>query len=170
MKVINIYGEGFDGQESKARIACRAVVMQDGKLLLSYETKTGKWMLPGGGLENGETDAECCVRETEEETGLRIEAGACFLEIREYFPDSQWVNRYFLCTAVGEGQMRRTKQEISAGMEPRWVPFDEIMGIFGGYAAYDGKDEMRRGLYFREYTALRELEALLSEPESRSEA
>ena len=162
MKVINIYGEGFDGQEANARIACRAVVMQDGKLLLSYETKTGQWMLPGGGLENGETDAECCVREVEEETGLLVEAGDCFLEIHEYFPDSQWVNRYFRCSIVGEGQMQPTEQEVLHGQEPRWLPLNEIKGIFGGYQAYADTDEMRRGLYFREFTALCELEKMMN--------
>lgn len=160
MKVRNIYGEGYDGQESPPRIACRAVVMQDGKLLLSYETKTGQWMLPGGGLEDGETDAECCVREVEEETGLLVEASDCFLEIHEYFPDSQWVNRYFLCSVRGEGHRQLTQQEIKVGMEPRWLPFAEIKGIFNGHQAYAETDEVRRGMYFREYTALCELEKL----------
>ena len=158
MKVLNIYGEGYDGQEAKPRIACRAVIRKDRELLLSYETKTDQWMLPGGGLENGETDAECCVREVEEETGILVEPMDCFLEIHEYFPDSQWVNRYFLCNEVGEGHRQLTQQEIRVGMEPRWLPFEEIKEIFGAYPAYAETDEMRRGLYYREFTALCELE------------
>lgn len=158
MKVLNIYGEGYDGQETKARIACRAVILQDGKLLLSFEAGTGQYMLPGGGLEAGESDTECCVREVEEETGLRVEASDCFLEIHEYFPDSQWVNRYFLCSVLGVGRRQLTQQELSNGLKPRWLLFAEIKGIFGGHQAYAETDEMRRGMYFREYTALCELE------------
>lgn len=162
MKVLNIYGESYNGQEAKARIACRAVILKDGKLLLSHEAKTGQYMLPGGGLEAGESDTECCVREVEEETGILVETLDSYLEIREYFPDSQWVNRYFLCSVIGEGHRQLTQQEIGVGIEPRWLPLEEIRGIFGGYQAYADTDKMRRGLYFREYTALCELEKVLN--------
>ena len=161
MKVIHIFGDNYSGYFRKSRVACRACIRKDGKLLLSYETKTGQWMLPGGGLEEGETDAECCVREVEEETGSLVEASACFLEIDEYYEDVQWVNRYFLCSVIGEGRRRLTQQEAAEGLEPRWLPFDEIKGIFGGHQAYADTDEMRRGLYQREYTALCELEKVI---------
>lgn len=167
MKVLHIYGEGYDGQEAAPRIACRAVILKEGELLLSYETKNDKWMLPGGGLEADETDAECCVREVEEETGILAAVSDCFLEIHEYFPDSQWVNRYFLCREMGKGRKQLTKQEIKAGMEPRWLPLEEIKGIFGGHQAYAETDEMRRGLYFREFTALCELEQYLTDTENQ---
>lgn len=32
-----------------------------------------KWTVPSGGLEDNETFEECCVREFEEETGLKVE-------------------------------------------------------------------------------------------------
>lgn len=32
-----------------------------------------KWTVPSGGLEGNETYEECCVREFEEETGLKVE-------------------------------------------------------------------------------------------------
>lgn len=34
----------------------------------------GEWCIPGGGLELGETLAQCAVREVKEETGLDIAA------------------------------------------------------------------------------------------------
>jgi len=34
---------------------------------------TGQWALPMGKMELGETPTECAVRETEEETGIRVE-------------------------------------------------------------------------------------------------
>jgi 8-oxo-dGTP pyrophosphatase MutT (NUDIX family) len=42
---------------------------EDGKILLQY--RRGKWDLPKGKLDNGETIEDCAVREVEEETGLR---------------------------------------------------------------------------------------------------
>ena len=43
------------------------------------------------------------------------------------------------------------------GMEPRWLPIEEITAIFSQHHSYAETDEMRRGMYLREYTALCEL-------------
>jgi ADP-ribose pyrophosphatase YjhB (NUDIX family) len=44
-----------------------------GRILLARRIDTGRWGLPGGLLELGESLAGTAIRETEEETGLRIE-------------------------------------------------------------------------------------------------
>jgi len=55
--------------------ATAAVVFnKQGELLLvkrNVEPKRGEWCLPGGFTEIGETPEECCIRELEEETGLK---------------------------------------------------------------------------------------------------
>lgn len=43
-----------------------------GRLLLIHRTDNGRWALPGGGIDPGETVREAGVRETEEETGYRV--------------------------------------------------------------------------------------------------
>jgi 8-oxo-dGTP diphosphatase len=53
-----------------------AVIVKDGKFLLvkrAFEPSAGKWSVPGGLVEVGESLAEACIRETEEETGLKVE-------------------------------------------------------------------------------------------------
>ena len=154
MKTIDIIGANYFGAWTDERTACRAVIIQDGRMLLSYETRTGQWMLPGGGLEEGETQAQCVAREVAEETGVAIRPGACALEIDEYYEGWKFVNRYFLADAVGAAPMRLTERELEVGMEPRWLPVDEIMAIFAGHQSWADTDEMRRGMYLREYTAL----------------
>jgi len=87
------------------------------------------------------------------------------LQIDEYYEDCKWLNKYFLAEVTGETDRHLTEREIEVGMEPRWMPLGEIFQIFSTHQEYDGVDEMRRGMYYREYTALQEI--LLSQlPES----
>ena len=59
-------------------VAVGAVVaMGDGVVLVrrKNEPLAGRWSLPGGGVELGESLAACVVREVREETGLEVEVG-----------------------------------------------------------------------------------------------
>ena len=54
------------------RISVKALVLNEsGKFLLAQEDD-GKWELPGGGLDFGETPQEGLIREIFEESGLRV--------------------------------------------------------------------------------------------------
>ena len=161
MKTIEIHGLNSYEYWENERTACRGIVVQNGKILLSYETVTDQWMIPGGGLEEGEDERECCARELLEETGIKIRPSACVLEIDEFYEDWKFVSKYFLGTVEGEGEIHLTDREIEVGMEPRWLSVQEIMEIFSHHADYADTDEMRRGMYLREYTALSELLPLL---------
>jgi mutator protein MutT len=55
-----------------------AVIVENGKVVLvkrRYEPLAGRWSLPGGTLELGETLEEGVAREMREETGLEVEVG-----------------------------------------------------------------------------------------------
>ncbi|MFC4007892.1 NUDIX hydrolase [Nonomuraea purpurea] len=55
--------------------ACGTVTVDDaGRILMQRRRDTGQWALPMGKMEIGETPSQCAVRETEEETGVRVEA------------------------------------------------------------------------------------------------
>lgn len=41
-------------------------------VLLAVHDEEPKWTVPSGGLEDNETFEQCCVREFEEETGLKV--------------------------------------------------------------------------------------------------
>ena len=154
MKKKDIIGENYCGHWEHTRTACRGIIIQDGQILLSYETKTDQWMLPGGGLEDDEDEQSCCIREVAEETGILIQPSECQMEIDEYYESWKWVNRYFFCTVIGQTETKLTDREKEVGMELRWLPLKEIIDIFSEHASYVDTDEMRRGMYLREYTAL----------------
>jgi len=53
-----------------------AVIDDEGRILLVQRADNGKWALPGGALEVGETPAQGVVREALEETGVACQAVA----------------------------------------------------------------------------------------------
>ena len=55
VKIIDIIGENYFGDWDKTRTACRGIVIDGERILLSYETQTNQYMIPGGGLEKFET-------------------------------------------------------------------------------------------------------------------
>ena len=55
-------------------LACSTVVFDDERrILLTRRADNGRWCLPGGHFESGESVAEAAIRETKEETGLDVE-------------------------------------------------------------------------------------------------
>lgn len=56
------------------RVTVKALVVKDGKILLLKESEelSGKWELPGGGLDFGEDIFEGLKREVQEEMGVKV--------------------------------------------------------------------------------------------------
>lgn len=56
-----------------AGLAVNVAVIDDGKILLTQREDFETWILPSGGVEEGESIAQAAIRETKEETGLDVE-------------------------------------------------------------------------------------------------
>ncbi len=57
-------------------VAADALIVKEGKIVLirrGNEPFEGKWALPGGFVDAGESVEEACVREAKEETGLDVQ-------------------------------------------------------------------------------------------------
>ena len=157
IKNVEYFGDNYSGFTDRVRRASRGILLRDGNILLSHETNPDQWMIPGGGIEGDETPEECCVREFAEETGVLVKPGRCFLILSEFYENVKYVSYYYLCSAVGTAERNPTQREIEAGAQPEWIGLDEAVGIFSRHADYTETDEERRGLYLREFTALREM-------------
>ncbi len=62
------------GKQGTIRLGCSAVLFNSSRdmVLLTRRADNGKWCLPGGRIDPGETVAEGCEREVLEETGLIV--------------------------------------------------------------------------------------------------
>ena len=151
IETINQYNFTYSDPPERVREAGRGIVVRDGKILLSHEQNTGVYMTPGGGLEEGETLAECCRREVREESGYEVKPLYQFLKINEYSFETKYVSNYFICEVTGEGSQTLTDIEVEHGTVPEWVPINEALAIFG---TFDEKTPDVRSLYIRELTTI----------------
>lgn len=62
------------GKRGRLGIGCSATVFDSAreKALLARRSDNGRWCVPGGYMEPGESLTEACVREVQEETGLHV--------------------------------------------------------------------------------------------------
>ena len=135
-------------------------IERDGRYLMLHRVKKendinrDKYIGVGGHFQYGESPDECLKREVAEETGLMVKPSGPVLEIDEYYEDCKYISLYFLCEKTGETGVKLTEGEIKAGLEPRWISVKDALDIFSKHASYADTDEMKRGLYLREFTAL----------------
>ena len=100
---------------------------EEGKIL--FQLRRGRWDLPKGKLEEGETIEECAVREVEEETGLRnIELGelVCITnhQYTEKGKDIDKETHWFAMKVAGFQQLiPQVEEDI---LELRWVAENEL--------------------------------------------
>jgi len=62
------------GETGQILVGCSAVIFDPTgqEVLLTRRADNGRWCLPGGRMEPGESAAEACAREVWEETGLQV--------------------------------------------------------------------------------------------------
>jgi len=136
-----------------ARVGIGAVVLDGDQVLLIQRgsgTAQGKWSIPGGLVELGETTREAVVRELAEECGLEIEVvDVCGVLDRVVKDDEgrvryHWVLVDYLAVARG-GTLCAGDDAADA----RWVPIAEI----GQYDTTDGlMDMIKRAMALRDVT------------------
>lgn len=155
--LIEQYAKTYSLPPEKERVAARGLVVEDDKILLSYEVNTDVYMTPGGGVELGETLEECCVRELQEEAGCVVNPLKYFLVINEYCFETMYVSNYFICEKIGECCQSLTDIEIEHGITPVWIDIDKAIEIF---SEYPNKREDVASLYLREFTVLNKYKSL----------
>ncbi len=90
-------------------IRYQGAIVRDHHLLLIKHTehRTGRsfWVIPGGGMEAGETEEACVAREMHEETCLRVHVQALLLDVPDS-PDGSYQRRKTYLCRVLAGEAR----------------------------------------------------------------
>ena len=120
-------------EKIRPRVRVAGILIEDGRILLIEHTKNDKkyWLVPGGGVDWGESASAALIREFKEETSLDIEVEK-FLFISETIaPDRQKhvINLYFKIKKVENSSniMKLGEEEMLTDL--RFIPEGEIKNI-----------------------------------------
>jgi ADP-ribose pyrophosphatase YjhB (NUDIX family) len=113
------------------RPSVSAVVREGGRLLLVQRADNGRWCLPGGSMEIGETVLAATSREVREESGLEVEPTRLIgvysdprLQVVGY-PDGRVWHYVNLCFAAAlRGGTARAAPGETLAVE--WFPLDRL--------------------------------------------
>jgi len=113
----------------KPVVGVGAVIIKDGKILLvkrGNEPNKGKWSIPGGLVNTGESLEDALKREIMEEVGFEIEVDDVVCVSEEIFRDGNGVKYHyividFFVDVIG-GKLRAGSDAVDA----KWVKLNEI--------------------------------------------
>ncbi|RZT84605.1 ADP-ribose pyrophosphatase YjhB (NUDIX family) [Pseudonocardia sediminis] len=110
-------------------VAVVVVAVDDGRVLMIQRTDNGRWALPGGGQELGESVREAAIRETREETGIDVEVTGVvgiYSDPRHViaYDDGEVRQEFALCLSARPTGGVPTPSDESH--QVRWVPTDEL--------------------------------------------
>ena len=107
-----------------------AVIVREGKIALikrGNEPSKGKWAIPGGLVELGESPEQAVIRESREETGLDVESPRLVDVVSNVDFDEQGKIKYHYVIIDYYVQVKKgTAEAASDAVELHWVPFDEV--------------------------------------------
>lgn len=109
-------------------IVCSVIFNETGDVLMMQEAKPecyGKWYLPAGRLELGETLLQGAKREVTEETGLNAELDALItVEVGSRF----WFRFTFIGHAVG-GKLKTSENSDTESIQANWFSVPKVKKI-----------------------------------------
>jgi 8-oxo-dGTP diphosphatase len=114
----------------KPVVGVGAVIVHEGKILLEKRKNApgkGKWSIPGGLVELGESTEQAIIREVKEETGLEVKGPRLVDVVDDVSLDEKGAVKYhFVIVDYVVNVMRGVSKAASDADELKWVPFNEV--------------------------------------------
>lgn len=107
-------------------VAVGAIVLDGDRLLMvrrGHGPAAGRWSIPSGRIERGETAAEAVVREVSEETGLAVVCGPLVDWAELISDEAHFVVLDFEATLMDDGEGLLAGDDAA---EARWVDTDMV--------------------------------------------
>lgn len=112
--------------ENVERIS-RAIIVNEGKILLCKSiAKNSMGFLPGGHIENGESEEIALAREIQEEIGRKISAVKKVSEINNSYERDGIVVNEILYTFLAKLDSYKNIKSIEAHLKYEWIPLLEL--------------------------------------------
>ncbi len=107
------------------------VILQPGKILLvkrRNEPEVGKWTIPGGVVELGESTEQAVIREAKEETCLDVSNPTLFdtVNIVKYDEQGKVMYHFVIVDYLVTAKDSSLPAAGSDAIELRWIPFNEV--------------------------------------------
>ncbi len=121
--------------------SCGCVVFDNGKVLI-VQSLTGIYGFPKGHIEENESDVECAIRETFEETGINVS-----VDSKNQFKISYLVNDnvpkeviYFIAFVKGESVIKVQEDELSDAF---WIDIEKVNDLL----SFDNLKDLWNDIY-----------------------
>ncbi len=121
------------------RIRAAGILIKDNKLLMIHRFRDGEeyWVLPGGGVEEGEKPEEAVIREIKEETSIsaKLKSGSVVFKDSHTLQGETSEHKIFKCEYIsGEPKLSDDSVEVSKTTEnntyePMWVDINDIQSL-----------------------------------------
>lgn len=114
------------------RVSCRAIIIENGGLVTMYREKADRvyYTFPGGGINEGETETHCVIREVEEEFGINVTP----LKKVYMYENDKTVQNFYLCKWIsgelGTGEGEEFQPDRNRGIYlPTLMPIEKIKDL-----------------------------------------
>ena len=123
----------------------------------AIEPRFGKWTLPAGFMELGETTAQGAMRETQEEAGAQIELGPLYTIID--VPQAEQVHFFYLAKVTSAALYPGPESSEAAFFELDAIPWNELSFLTVSTTLRRYVEDARTGLFPVHYYDLPEPDA-----------
>jgi len=126
----------------KVRVSSRAIIFNQGKVLLNCFGDGKYYNFPGGGIEKEENSLQAVVREVNEETGLDVYVREMVFSLeyepktgKQIYGDGHHISFFFRCKLMGDDTLQIPTLpdidpiETTLVAYPKWVEIKDLSSL-----------------------------------------